>query len=315
MKKLLYIIMLTLPMIFVACDNDDVVGASAPEDVADFPQGDHDYDREFVSFKDKYGSIVLYKFTESQFRWAFTEYIPYYGTMGDESNVAIGWSLVKEGLSVWPESFLQSRMPFHIILADSVYRKVDGYDENWNTIKVKKVQNSCYGYNHIAFGVVNNRLDPNDLATRKQMVGDVAYALIGYAVSKNKLEIPESFDTLFTRYKDHYSTSMATKSDSYVNEWGYNGAGTLEGSAEIDQYTVYHDFALFVKYMVMMSPETFEEQFLNENFDCGGFHDSSWTTFTPEHPVRRKYEAVRDYFKNVVGIDLGAIGNRVEQMQ
>ena len=235
--------------------------------------------------------------------------------MGDESNVAIGWSLVKEGLSVWPESFLQSRMPFHIILADSVYRKVDGYDENWNTIKVKKVQNSCYGYNHIAFGVVNNRLDPNDLATRKQMVGDVAYALIGYAVSKNKLEIPESFDTLFTRYKDHYSTSMATKSDSYVNEWGYNGAGTLEGSAEIDQYTVYHDFALFVKYMVMMSPETFEEQFLNENFDCGGFHDSSWTTFTPEHPVRRKYEAVRDYFKNVVGIDLGAIGTRVEQMQ
>ena len=108
---------------------------------------------------------------------------------------------------------------------------------------------------------------------------------------------------------------MATKSDSYVNEWGYNGAGTLEGSAEIDQYTVYHDFALFVKYMVMMSPETFEEQFLNENFDCGGFHDSSWTTFTPEHPVRRKYEAVRDYFKNVVGIDLGAIGTRVEQMQ
>lgn len=315
MKKLLYLIMLALPVVFVACSNDDVDGPSNDGLSLDFPQGNNDYDQEFVSFKDKYGTMVLYKFTEAQFRWAFTEYITYYGTVGDEKNVRKGWNLVKEGLSVWPESFLEGRMPFSIMLADSVYKWVSGYDANWNPVKTKQTQNSCYGYNHIAFGVVNDRLDANDVTVRRQMVGDVAYALIGYATSRGTQEIPQSFDTLFTRYKDHYTTSMATKTDSYVSEWGYNGAGTLDNSAEVDKYTVYHDFALFVKYMVMMSPETFEERFLNDSFDCGGFHNSSWTEFYPEHPVRRKYEAVRDYFKEALGIDLGAIGTKTEQMQ
>ena len=307
--------LLALPMVFVACSNDDVDGPSNEGLSFDFPQGNNAYDKEFEAFNDKYGTMVLYKFTDAQFRWAFTEYLSYYGTVGDEANVQKGWNLVKESLSVWPESFLEGKLPFNIMLADSVYRWVSGYDENWNTIKTKELVNSCYGYNHIAFGVVNDRVDGNDVETKKQFIGDAAYALIGYATSKNTMEIPESFDTLFTRYKDHYTTSMATNYGSYVNEYGYNGAGTLDNSVAVDKYTVYHDFALFVKYMVMMSPETFEERFLNDDFDCGGFHNASWTEFTPEHPVRRKYEAVRDYFRDVVGIDLGAIGTKTEQMQ
>ena len=306
---------MALPFAFVACDNDDVDGPSPATPTEDFPQGDHDYDQEFVAFKEKYGTYVLYKFNDTQFRWAVTEYSPYYGVVGDESKVKDGWSLVKAGLEVWPESFLKGKMPFRILLADSIYSLVDGYDANWNKVTVKQVQNSCYGYSHMSFGVVNDRVNASDAATKKQFVGDVAYALVGYAASKGTLSIPESFDTLFTRYKDHYSTSMATNSGGYVNEWGYNGAGTLEGSVAVDKYTVSHDFALFVKYMVMMSPETFEEKFLNENFDCGGFHNQSWTEFYPEHPVRRKYEAVRDYFKDVLGIDLSAIGTKTEQMQ
>lgn len=114
MKKLLYIIMLALPLVFWACDNDDVDGPSGSGLSIVFPQGNNDYDREFVSFKEQYGSMVLYKFSNAQFRWAVNEYIPYYGTEAKEADIAKAWGLVKDGVSVWPEDFVKKCLPYQI---------------------------------------------------------------------------------------------------------------------------------------------------------------------------------------------------------
>lgn len=308
MRHLIYILLMALPLTFTACNDDDVDFPSDSAIDIDFPQGDNDYDKDFVEFKNTYGSMVLYRFTEAQFRWAINDYIPYYGTVGDEQYVKNGWDMIRQGLDVWPEDFMKSCLPYSILLADSVYQLKDGYDSEWHSIKIKETRNSCYGYNHMAFAVVNDRVGTMTADRRKEFVGDVAYALIGYATSKSRIAIPEAFDTLYTKWHNNYSPG-------YEGAWGYNGAGALDNTATIYNYTLYHDFATYVKYMVMMSAESFEQRFLNDTFDCGGSeYDENWNII-PEHRIRQKYEAVRDYFIDELGIDLGQIGARTEQMQ
>lgn len=300
--------MLALPLFFTACDNDDVDGPSDTGLAVDFPQGDNDYDKEFVSFKENYGTMVLYKFTDAQFRWAVTEYIPYYSNQADEAYVPQAWKLIKEGLDVLPESLVKQCMPYQMLLCDSIWSFAYGYDANWNYVKLKSPRNSCYGYSHIAFGFANKSVTEMTSAQKKAVVGDVAYALIGYASSKGKLAIPESFDTLFTAGKNYYTTSYSTYG------WGYNCAGTLDGTVEADNYTVYHDFATYVKNMITMSPETFESTYMNSYFDCGFVYDANYNQI-PTPRVSLKYNAVLTYFKETLGIDLSAIGTKVEQME
>ncbi len=310
MKKLFYMMMLALPCIFAACDNDDVDGPSSAGLPIEFPQGNNDYDQEFVAFKQQYGSMVLYKFTDVQFRWAVNEYIPYYATVAQESHISQAWELVKEGLSVWPDDFVRKCLPYQILLCDSVYA-------DWSDTKaekIKKVRNSCCGYNHIAFGLANDRIDAGDSNARHEVVGDVAYAMISYAVSKDIISVPESFDTLYAKWKNNYPSYLVNGEIS-SGAWGYNGAGAIDGTARPKTgYTLTHDFASFVKYIVMYSPDTFEKKFLNDEFDCGGStYDANWTLI-PDHRIHQKYDAVCNYFKDVLGIDLGAIGKKVENM-
>lgn len=304
--------MLALPMVFAACDNDDVDGPSGSGLSVAFPQGDNAYDREFVSFKEQYGSMVLYKFSNAQFRWAVNEYIPYYGTEAKEAYIAQAWELVKTGISVWSEDFAKKCLPYQILLCDSVYSI---WGESKST-QVKKVRNSCSGFNHIAFGYANERIHAEKAETKREAVGDVAYAMISYAVSKNIITVPESFDTLYTKWKTSYPT-YTTNNEVGSGPWGYNGAGAMDGSAQPKTgYTLAHDFASFVKYMVTCSPATFEARYLNDNFDCGGSeYDQTTWALIPEHRIRQKYEAVRKYFKEELGIDLDAIGTRTEQME
>lgn len=309
MKKLLYLVLLALPFAFVACDNDDVDGPSETGLSVAFPQGDNDYDKEFVSFKEKYGTMVLYKFDEAQFRWALTEYIPYYSNQADEAYVQKAWNLAKADLELWPEDFLKQCLPYQIFLCDSVWRMVNG---SWNSEtqkynKEKSVRNTCYGYNHMAFGFANSSIDQLTTAQKQELVGDVAYALIGYATSKSKLAIPESFHALFTKWKSYYATY-------YGSSWGYNAAGALDNSAEIDNYTEYHDFATYVKYIVSMTPEDFEATFLSSYFDTGGTEYDAYWNVIPEHRVKQKYEAVLEYF-NSLGIDLSEMGRQTAAMQ
>jgi len=312
MKKLLYIIMLALPLVFWACDNDDVDGPSGSGLSIVFPQGNNDYDREFVSFKEQYGSMVLYKFSNAQFRWAVNEYIPYYGTEAKEADIAKAWGLVKDGVSVWPEDFVKKCLPYQILLCDSVYSL---WDNDAGTGKDKKLRNSCCGFNHIAFAFANDRINPQDVETKREAVGDVAYAMISYAISKNIITVPERFDTLFTKWKVNYPT-YTTNGEIPSGAWGYNGAAAMDGSVEAKTgYTLAHDFASYVKYIVTCSPATFEERYLNDTFDCGGSqYDADWNLI-PEHRIRQKYEAVLDYFRNELGIDLSAIGTQTEQMR
>ncbi len=162
-----------------------------------------------------------------------------------------------------------------------------------------------YGLNHLTFGAVNSRLSSLSVEEKKELIGEVAFAIAGYAASKGKIEVPEKFQT----YHDDYINNAG---GDYEGEWGYNGGGCLEYRDGGMDY--YYDFGLFVKYLVMMSKEEFENRFLTEEFDCGTQYDSVSGNSVKGYPIRNKYEAVIEYFQNTLGIDLHEIGARTSQL-
>jgi len=307
-----------LPLFLTACDDDDISGGSETTELTEFPQGTNSYDNEFVEFFNTYGTQTLYKFTDADFRWAVTSNIAYYAEQADESKVAKAWSVICDnGLKAWPDDFLKKVLPYRILLASKIWYTANG---SWNseTSKYDKVNvyvNSVYGYNHIAFATDKYGADDLTAEEKRQLVGDVAYALVGYAVSKGLISIPTEYQTLFDTWKNNFGENMG-----HLDEWspcctyGYNAAGCLEGMPYND-YSVYREFALYVKYMTMMTDEDFQTNYLNDSFDCGGIVDWSTYTATDSHPIKQKYEVVKSYFKDELGIDLSAIGAKTAQIE
>ena len=307
MKKFIYLISCLLLVGVCSC-GEDALTPSEPMGFGEFPQGNASYDREIVEFYDKYGVQVLYRFGETDFRWNITEYIPYYAVEAETSSIGEGWNFLKENcLSIWSDDFLRKYMPYRILLASEIYSLKDTYryDDEGNKIYQKIPKKAMYGLNHLTFGAVNSRLSSLSVEEKKELIGEVAFAIAGYAASKGKIEVPEKFQT----YHDDYINNAG---GDYEGEWGYNGGGCLEYRDGGMDY--YYDFGLFVKYLVMMSKEEFENRFLTEEFDCGTQYDSVLGNSVKGYPIRNKYEAVIEYFQNTLGIDLHEIGARTSQL-
>lgn len=312
MKKIIYLLAVSLPLFFTACDNDDVEDSGEATELIQFPQGTNSYDNEFVEFFNTYGTQTLYKFGEADFRWAVSSYLPYYASQADEAYVAAAWKVLRDDcISVWPENVLREWLPYRILLASKIWYYTKGYDADWNYVTIEKTQNAVYGYNHVALALANADVENLTAVQRRQWVGDFAYALVGYAASKGLVSIPSEYQTLFNTWKN----SFGEDGGFYQNAtYGYNCAGCLE-SMSLDNYDINKEFALYVKYLVMMTDEDFQTKYLDSSFDCGVIMD--WSTYTPtdSQPVRQKYEVVKKYFKNELGIDLSAIGAKTAQIQ
>ena len=307
MKNLKYIFVSLLAMFYLtSCSNEAALTPSDPEG-SGFPQGTNAYDKVFEQYYKDYGTMVLYRYTDADFRWNITSYIPYYSEIADENYVSAAWTFLNDNcLSIWPNSFLKKCLPNRILLASSIWSLKEGwgYDDAGNYVKTytKVYHTSVYGLNHIAFGLTNSTIANLTTADKKTAIGEVAYSLIGYATSRSKIDVPTAFKTLHDDYTKYNGEDES--------DWGYNAAGCLEYIYACD---VYQDFAMYVKYLMTMSKDEFAAAFLNDSFDCGGTYDSNYNkTYT--HPIKQKYQIVIDYF-NSLGIDLHAIGAKTSALQ
>lgn len=310
--SLLYFMMAVC--LFAACGEDDLK-PSAPQQFYEFPQGDADYDQDILAYYEAHGVQFIYDYTEAAFRWNITDYIPFYSTPAEEAYRGEAFHFVADKcFSIWDEDFLNKLLPTYVYLASEIYNVTEKQEYVYNdetlswgyvTVLDTNYCASTYGLNHVSFGYASEKI--NELTPEEELdaIGDVAKSLIAFAASRDKIEIPSAFADLFTR--DYTGEDLAT----YVGGYGYNASGFLEYYADID---VNYDFGLYVKYLVTMSEEDFKAWALSDTFDVNGVWDQSigeWGDYRQTHLIQQKYEAVIDYFKNTLGIDLHAIGNQI----
>ena len=303
MKNRLFLLLLMAGVI-VACDEDKLT-PSAPQEFYEFPQGDSDYDREFVAFYEKYNTQFLYKYKESDFRWYVTSYIPFYSVPADEAYVEKAYRFIKDRcLNPWGENFYKNILPMRILLASRIYSVEQKYGsvwdegtQQWEYKSYNDTTNhaSAYGLNHIAFGYTSEQLDELTPEEQLNTVGELNKSLIGYAASRNKIEIPAEFVEWYDKYRNN------------VWDGGEYGCGFLEYYKDMDAA---YDFGLYVKYLTTMSEEAFKAWALSDEVDSSQDWDQASGTYKRTHAIKNKYEIVLQYFKTQFNINLHAIGNQ-----
>lgn len=137
MKRKIYFYMILLSWLLcaVACYDEKELSPSGIISSYSVPQGEHDYDDVIVEYYNKYGSCLLYKFTDKDTYWTPSGWMNgvlgvngkagYLATPADEKYVGEQLDLIQKlWFSSYSAEFLKEFLPMKIMLCseiDSLY--------------------------------------------------------------------------------------------------------------------------------------------------------------------------------------------------
>lgn len=136
MKKInLYLLVLGTLFLSSCNDEDDLVISEKNEKRFDLPQGDHDFDDQIVEWYDKYGTAVLYKFSNPDLNYQFTSNASYDVKAGaEEEGIQAAVQFLKEDFfDLYTDEVKKNLFPSKILMAGMLYTQ-GNYVPLWDTI-------------------------------------------------------------------------------------------------------------------------------------------------------------------------------------
>lgn len=284
LRSMMVSCLLLLLCIFSSCRKE---ASLVPDKIPDFytlPQGNQPYDDSIVAFHQKYGSYILYKFTQRDLTYDYNSYLPL--TYGAANTAWIKNTLTyfkSECLNFYPESFLQKTMPFKILLAayfDSSYVFLG---------KVTPIGRALTGFSAIrgtlGIGWADSTLSLQSPARLKQLRGFLHRSYMQQAILSGAMEIPAEFKKYTP---ENYSANGGKEA----------AVGLIEGTATLFGFTpnVVWDFTCYVCAITGHTKAELDTTILNPAYDTKGL-------------IQLKYNAVISFYQSKYGVDLQAIGN------
>ena len=146
MMKLRYLFVMLAFCGFIGCadDNEDLKPSPGLEWFYELPQGNHEYDKKIVEWRDKYGVYVLYNYDVNDVYWSGTSWIGWNGQWGYGTNGTLDVTLpdtnyVGQMVDLLDEIFFSSRenqaemvteyVPKRIFIC-STANTLDGWTDN-----------------------------------------------------------------------------------------------------------------------------------------------------------------------------------------
>ena len=276
MKDKIRIIFLSLFAISVlgACKETVLQPSENQSSQYSLPQGNHPFDQRIVDFHKKYGTYILYKFTEEDFRWNFTLRLAYSGIPADPDRVEKALNFLdKELFGYYDEELLKQLLPFKFMLSKEI-RWLDlatGYPDPGPTDAV------C-SESHVAFGHVGPRWDSFTEQKIRAVKGNLHGTLWRSAMERKKIEKAPNF----------------IKGIDYSNvaSWNYRDFGIFNSTSN----SATQDFGDYIARITSHTLAELETLYFNPEFDPTGIY-------------RAKYEALIAFYKANYNIDLQTIGN------
>lgn len=320
-------LMLALALNLASCDySEDALLPSGDLTSNQLPQGNHDYDQRIVDFNKKYGTCLLYKFTDKEAYWSptgwnmfqYNETNPAYTLAGlackpaNENYVGKQIDLLNEvWFSKFNDKFLKDFLPLNILLCDqhdSCYVTI-----KWDTsvtpmaqiptINAKAVP-AWSNYNNITVGYGNEKIEAITDKQKTQMQTRIFHLWPEY-FCKHGCTPTEEFSNAITYGK-------FDKSSSYLKDC--NAYGILTSTYNASPASDWQQF------IIMMI--NYPESYLNDATAVLGPYDSFTPTgeakcfkgiLTPVKDVNglylKRYKMVRQYFIDNYGMDLQIVGN------
>lgn len=307
MKLKLYILA-AFTLLATACNKEETLTASGESGAYKLPQGNHDFDATIKNYYDKYGSYLLYQFSNRDSYWT-----PAGWKNAAYDTINKRWSagfLVKPAeetyvpkqlqiidrlwFRFYSDKFLKEFLPGKILLCsavDSVYLGNDFSTVPVTIIKLEKSVSAWFNYDAISVNFANAKvatMTPQDSGIFVWKVN----TLFMQSISSRK---PIAATTDFSKITS-YATAFTTQAAAYA-------AGSLT------DYWVSTAQADWEQYILAMTG--YPESVLNTSAPntvrsyVGILHPTKDTN----GKIRQRYNLVRNYFINNYNIDLQAIGN------
>ncbi|MDR2131214.1 MAG: putative zinc-binding metallopeptidase [Odoribacteraceae bacterium] len=308
--KYRFIIMAFLLAGATACDKTEELNPrTGPENVAGdwmLPQGDHDYDDYIADFLERYNTLILYKYDPVNIYWNITSnaYSPvHYDTAGnvaaagyadlpaDEEYIDEQLELIKtKFLDHYPDDFLAGMLPKKILLVKSF----NSIARNGTATDAAPAS----GVDYLLFqwgGEEILTMTPGQVNTFKTRASDV---FLRKLVNSGKIERDPVFLSI-----SNYATTGSTNPERIAN-------GFIAPSATVaaEDWNAYVTAIVSTPYDTLVAPRgtlpitnfVNRRGILTPGYDTGGL-------------IRKKYDAMIAYFRDIHGIDLQAIGDDHER--
>lgn len=271
----IYFLIATL-IIFAACHKEaSITPDPTPPPMYKLPQGNSSYDDTIVAFHKKYGSYILYKFTQHDFNYNYSDKRTDTAYMGDPAYISPALIFLQQQLfNGYSDAFLQKTMPLKILLASRIVDTLGGLKDAASTSSM------------MAFGWANSTLQKKTAAELRQMRAKIHRTYMERAYRAGALAIPDDFMTTAP-------TSYGAVTD--VNKYAL---GVVEIVGQRPQLNIATDYLGYIEmitgnsYTALTSPG----QPLHPAVDVKGL-------------VRKRYTIILNDFANNYGVDLQAIGN------
>ncbi len=324
MKTLNYLMeILTVSACLLSCaDNGEGIGS--PLKISkdyNLPQSgaSEAANRRILNYYDKYGSFVLYDFTNKDAMWVMSTGNAskggreYFTTLGDPTNVDTMLDYIEDiWLKYFSEDFLKKGgMPYRVFLADSLYMQRD-FGESGGIVKYP----TNYMINGDAVIIAGmNVISELTEAEKKSRKVELFNALWNYYKGKGLVDNPEEFYA-----GTDYITPPHMSYDEVGREWIYTDEDldALRNRGFIPDYNAYG----YTKYseIFMQYSETNTswsntdgatikandyKYYLNQIIQAT---DEEATEFLKYPAVATKWNFLVNHYKEAVGIDLRALG-------
>ena len=319
MKRNIYLyLILLLQVVFVtACYNEDDLTPSGIESRYMVPQGNHDYDATIVDFYEKYGSCLLYKFTDKDTYWTPSEWMNgalgeegkdgYIVSPADEAYVGEQLELLQDTwFSSYSDEFLSAFLPVKIMLCSSIDSVCMTwvFEPEFMTIYTSKKVGAWYNYDNICVSYGSEEVT-------QMTEADVA----AFRSKVNRIFI----ESMKGREVTVPTKEFEEMSDYNVDNIGYMSPPELWALgvpiARSYNVSVENDWEAFMLMMVNY-PESFltREPVFNSEWDTT---EANWDgILNPVKDVngllKARYDYVRNYFIENYNMDLQSVGNKVK---
>ena len=316
-RNYFYIVLLLHMFLVVACYDEKELSPSGITSSYSVPQGEHDYDDVIVEYYRKYGSCLLYKFTDKDTYWTPSGWMNgvlgesgkdgYIITPADENYVGKQLEVIQDlWFDFYSDEFLKEFLPVKIMLCsqiDSVYISWDFSSFPFVQLGIGEKVNAWYNYDNICVSYGNEAVismtKADSLAFKNKINSIFVESMIGRGETAPTKDFEEGANYNINS-SDMYSAAKlwAAGIPSY-------NTSSYTISAEYD----WKNFML----MMLLCPEEFLTRVPEFNNDWD-MTSANWDgILNPVKDVngllKKRYDIVRNYFKENYNMDLQKVGN------
>ncbi|OMP79246.1 MULTISPECIES: hypothetical protein [unclassified Chitinophaga] len=305
MKLAIYIFLL---LALVACKKQEETLTPSASLVYTLPQGSHDYDTTILDYYKKYGTYLLYQFTDRDAYWTPTGWknarydsagaywnVGFLAIEAEETYVGKQLEVIQRlWFRYYSDKFLKQFLPVKILLCSKIDSSYLGYDFSTTPttfyLKYKEVA-AWYNYDNISVNFGNANVENMTAKDSGYFIWKVSQAFMAEIFATKPVAATDDFTKLTS-----YTTKFTTQAAAYA-------AGSI---STYYSASAQNDWEKFMLAMVSCSETMLNQAEAASSYSNKGILNPLKDT---SGKIKKRYNIVRNYFITNYNVDLQAIGN------